>query len=77
MTWPFYLFSLSPVFDPVQYTSGLHRLDIMERLVTWGHIAPTTPETLGCYPFNNNDPFILEQVPNIFFAGNQPEFDTR
>jgi DNA polymerase delta subunit 2 len=31
---------------------------------------------LGCYPFQNDDPFILRACPHIFFAGNQPEFKT-
>lgn len=34
-------------------------------------------DTLGCYPFENEDPFIIHSCPNVFFAGNQPEFDTK
>src|SRR5207237_1358529 len=30
----------------------------------------------GCYPFHNEDPFILRACPHIFFAGNQPKFKT-
>ena len=32
---------------------------------------------LGCYPFQDRDPFVLEETPHIFFAGNQPEYASR
>ena len=32
---------------------------------------------IGCYPFQDRDPFVLEETPHIFFAGNQPEYATR
>jgi len=31
---------------------------------------------LGCYPFLNRDPFMLEKTPHIYVLGNQPEFAT-
>ena len=30
----------------------------------------------GCYPFQDRDPFVLDECPHVFFAGNQPHFDT-
>lgn len=30
----------------------------------------------GSYPFQTNDPFVLQSCPHIFFAGNQPRFKT-
>lgn len=30
----------------------------------------------GSYPFQENDPFVLESCPHLFFAGNQPSFKT-
>jgi len=30
----------------------------------------------GSYPFQDVDPFVLEECPHIFFAGSQPKFDT-
>lgn len=30
----------------------------------------------GSYPFQTNDPFVLESCPHIFFTGNQPAFKT-
>ncbi|CAF4642544.1 unnamed protein product, partial [Rotaria socialis] len=32
---------------------------------------------LGCYPYVKNDPFIITDTPHVFFAGNQPTFETR
>ncbi len=48
--------------------------EIMRHLMEWGHIAPTCPDTLPCYPYSTKDPFVLTSYPDIFFAGNQPEF---
>lgn len=31
---------------------------------------------VGCYPFQDRDPFIVEQCPDVYFIGNQPSFDT-
>ena len=32
---------------------------------------------LGCYPFQDQDPFVIGETPHIFFAGNQPEYGSR
>eukprot|EP01106_Pelomyxa_sp_JSP_P007334 TRINITY_DN2207_c0_g1_i1.p1 TRINITY_DN2207_c0_g1~~TRINITY_DN2207_c0_g1_i1.p1 ORF type:complete len:210 (+),score=45.38 TRINITY_DN2207_c0_g1_i1:478-1107(+) len=53
------------------------RLAVLEHSLHWRHLAPTAPDTLGCYPFADDDPFILDQSPHVYFAGNQPEFATR
>lgn len=34
-------------------------------------------DRVGCYPFQDRDPFVLEETPHIFFAGNQPEYASR
>lgn len=28
----------------------------------------------GCYPFATSDPFIINDIPDVFFIGNQPRF---
>lgn len=52
-------------------------LEALESLLHWGHVAPTCPDTLGCYPFQEKDPFVLTKKPHIFFAANQKVFDQR
>jgi DNA polymerase delta subunit 2 len=50
-------------------------IDILEHFVKWGHVAPTCPDTLGCYPTYMEDPFVLEYMPDILVASNQAEFN--
>lgn len=52
-------------------------IDALESCLKWGHIAPTAPDTLGCFPFYDEDPFIIEKCPHVMFAGNQEKFETR
>ena len=49
----------------------------MERCLEWGHLAPTAPDTLGCFPFTHTDPFVLHSFPDVFIAGNQPSYMAR
>lgn len=37
-------------------------------------MAPTAPDTLGAYPQQEQDPFVIEEAPHVFFAGNQDKF---
>lgn len=30
----------------------------------------------GCYPFQEDDPFVLNECPHVYFVGNQPKFET-
>ena len=54
-------------------------LDVLEQMLRWSHIAPTCPDTLGCFPFSENakDPFILDCLPKVFFVGNQKKYSFR
>lgn len=31
---------------------------------------------IGSYPFQDDDPFVLQSCPHLFFVGSQPKFDT-
>jgi DNA polymerase delta subunit 2 len=31
----------------------------------------------ACYPYYQEDPFIISECPDIYFAGNQPHFQTK
>eukprot|EP00041_Stephanoeca_diplocostata_P028186 m.789764 g.789764 ORF g.789764 m.789764 type:complete len:484 (-) comp23324_c1_seq2:70-1521(-) len=54
------------------------RLEILCNTIDWAHLCPTAPDTLTCFPFYQNDPFVMtESAPHVVFAGNQPAFATR
>lgn len=53
------------------------RLTHLEHTLQWRNVAPSAPDTLACYPFQDSDPFVLgDSGPHVYFAGNQPEFGT-
>ncbi|XP_052262937.1 DNA polymerase delta subunit 2-like isoform X2 [Dreissena polymorpha] len=63
-----------PVQDIYRYSSLEDGLQILDKTLEWGHLAPTAPDTLGCYPYYDEDPFILKECPHILFSGNQNKF---
>lgn len=65
------------VKDIYRYSGLEDPLVIMEKLLTWGHLAPTAPDTLNCYPYYDRDPFLLQSCPHVFYAGNQKKFATK
>ena len=38
-------------------------LEAMAKCLEWSHVAPTAPDTLGCYPYIESDPHILASLP--------------
>nr|TKR84168.1 DNA polymerase delta small subunit-like isoform X1 [Populus alba] len=62
--------------DLKKYSEGKDELEFMERTLKWRHVAPTTPNTLGCYPFTDRDPFLIENCPHVYFVGNQDKYGT-
>lgn len=65
-----------PVLDVMKYCEIADPLEVMESCLKWNHLAPTAPDTLGCYPFYDSDPFILQDCPHVIFAGNQEKYNT-
>lgn len=54
-----------------------NRLDLIEATLNWQNIAPNAPDTLWCFPFTDNNPFILNEFPHVYVVGNQPGYGTR
>lgn len=46
-------------------------LDAMEHTLRWQNIVPTAPDTLYCYPYDEQEPFTLDETPHLYFVGNQ------
>ncbi|XP_061116266.1 DNA polymerase delta subunit 2 [Conger conger] len=65
------------ISDIVKYSSMDDHLEILEGTLRLCHMAPTAPDTLGCYPFYQKDPFILEDCPHVYFSGNAPAFQSK
>jgi len=66
-----------PINDILKNSTLETALDALEKTLEWRHMCPTAPDTLGCYPYDNDDPFIFDQCPDIYFAGNQDVFADR
>ena len=71
-----------PTIDIMRYLSvsdNISTLDLMESTLQWRLIAPTAPDTLWCYPYQNRDPFVIgdEKCPVLYAVGNSEQFDTR
>ncbi|KAM7342481.1 DNA polymerase delta subunit 2 [Cochliomyia hominivorax] len=64
------------VKDLIRCTAIEKPLEGLRFTLKWGHIAPTAPDTLACYPYIDSDPFIMRECPHIYFAGNCNEFAT-
>lgn len=65
--------------DVYKYVEDKDRLAMCERLLRWRNIAPTAPDTLWSYPFQNGDPYVIEDdmCPHVLFIGNQPRYETK
>lgn len=66
-----------PITDIMLYSEIEDSLEAMENCLVWDHLAPTAPDTLGCFPYYDKDPFVIDECPHVFFAGNQPKFGTK
>jgi len=60
-----------------RFTTLEDHLDILEGTLKFGHMAPTAPDTLACYPYADTDPFVLDGCPHVYFTGNAPSFQHR
>ncbi|KAI1809071.1 DNA polymerase alpha/epsilon subunit B-domain-containing protein [Poronia punctata] len=63
--------------DIFKYLSSDDRLGMMEATCRWQCCAPTAPDTLWSYPFQDDDPFVIHTCPHLYFVGCQPKFGTK
>ena len=66
-----------PFPDP---TSGyMSPIDLLEATLRWRLVAPTAPDTLWCYPYQNGDPFVIDEgmCPKLYISGCAEKFETR
>ena len=66
------------VNDVYKYISShtSSRLETMESMLRWRLSAPTAPDTLWCYPFQDGDAFVVKECPHVYVVGDQPRFET-
>ncbi|KAJ5791565.1 uncharacterized protein N7518_008576 [Penicillium psychrosexuale] len=62
--------------SPEKETDSNARMRIMEAMLRWRCGVPTAPDTIWSYPYQSEEPYVIESCPHIFFAGNQPQFKT-
>uniref|UniRef100_A0A7S3QFL3 DNA polymerase alpha/delta/epsilon subunit B domain-containing protein n=1 Tax=Chaetoceros debilis TaxID=122233 RepID=A0A7S3QFL3_9STRA len=68
---------------PLNKSSGGNALrsftsvEALELALKFNHIAPTGPDSLPTFPFKDNDPFVFETTPHVFFAGNCNEYESK
>jgi len=65
------------IHDLLKYSHAPQTIDHLENTLRWRNLAPTAPDTLGCYPFDDDDPFVIQECPHVYFAANQSQFQTR
>ncbi|PFH59312.1 hypothetical protein XA68_12513 [Ophiocordyceps unilateralis] len=65
------------VDDVFKYTESSDRLGMMEAMCRWRCCAPTAPDTLWSYPFQEDDPFVMKTCPHVYFVGCQPDFSSK
>ncbi|TDG53270.1 hypothetical protein AWZ03_000085 [Drosophila navojoa] len=64
------------IADLLRSTALDSSLEALRCTLKWGHVAPTAPDTLACYPYISSDPFIMKECPHVYFAGNCEKFET-
>lgn len=62
--------------DISRYSNIEDPLETLRSTIIWGHIAPTSPDTLPCYPYLEEEPFIIKDCPEVYFSGNCLEYKT-
>jgi len=64
------------VTDQQMYGKHSNIPELMKQHIETRNICPTAPDTLGCFPFKEDDPFVLTSTPHVYFVGCQDKFET-
>lgn len=63
--------------DIISKFSGLKDpFDIMKCHLLWGNSAPSAPDNLYSVPYEDDDPYVMDFIPDIYVAGCQKEYKT-
>ncbi|XP_039262136.2 DNA polymerase delta subunit 2-like [Styela clava] len=62
-----------------QFGNESDSMKLLEQTLLSAHLAPTAPDSLGCFPYYENDPFIIpeDNFPHVYFAGNQETYGAK
>jgi len=63
--------------DAIRNTNINDPLEMGQKLLEWGHICPTAPDTIPLHPGIEDDIFVVKTLPNLFLIGNQNSFGLR
>ncbi|KAJ1307554.1 hypothetical protein OPQ81_001651 [Rhizoctonia solani] len=55
-----------PLDDIYMHSVEDDRMSMVRNTLKWRHIAPTAPDTLWSYPFDGQDPFVLDKTPDVY-----------
>lgn len=64
------------VHDIERYSKIDDSLEALKSTLQWSHVLPTGPDTLPCYPYYEKDPFVINECPHVYYAGNCTDFQT-
>lgn len=51
-------------------------IEIMKCHLKWGNLAPSAPDNLYSAPYDDEDPFVIDYIPEIYIVGCQESFKT-
>ena len=63
--------------EQVQQLDPPTTLEALEATLHFAHVAPTGPDSLPTYPAFEDDPFVMDVRPDLYFAGNCAEYATK
>lgn len=64
-----------PIADAMKCSDATSSLQMGRRMLEWGHLCPTAPDTLPLHPGVEDDVFFIQgKLPHFFLIGNQKEF---